>query len=195
MDCDMCATSIITRRRGAWWLDGREAIQRREGHLRPSASGGPTGSAAARLSGGRLAPQGRFIPRGRVQWGDVSTMGSGEAAEKLSLEEDSCTSTKEDCRVRHIAKCHHAARGGPTLQDPGLMGLWAGPWRWDWRLEEEDSGGGAGPRPPPRRRRRLRAGVGYRQTCARGGRRRRRRRWGWRPSPCGMGRLGRWLAG
>ena len=63
MDCGMCATSIITRRRGAWWLDGREAIQRREGHLRPSASGGPTGSAAARLSGGRLAPQGRFTPQ------------------------------------------------------------------------------------------------------------------------------------
>ena len=44
-------------------MDGREAIQRREGHLRPSASGGPTGSASARLSGGRLAPQGCFTPK------------------------------------------------------------------------------------------------------------------------------------
>jgi hypothetical protein len=53
---------FTTRSRAAWCqcLDGQD--WRREGHLRPSASGGPIGSAAARPSGGRLAPQGCFPP-------------------------------------------------------------------------------------------------------------------------------------
>ncbi len=65
-----------------------------EGHQRHGSSGGPTGSASARPSGGRLALLGCFTPLRQSPGGEVSAMGSSEAAEKLSLEEDPRTSTE-----------------------------------------------------------------------------------------------------
>ena len=55
-------TSIITRQPTSVRLDEQEVGQRREGHLRPSASGGPTGSAAAGPSGVGWRPKVVLLP-------------------------------------------------------------------------------------------------------------------------------------
>ena len=54
-------------------------------------------------------------------------MGCGEAVEKLSPEEDSCTSIKEDCRVlayRHVPPC---GKGSTNPAGSGAPGLRTGP--------------------------------------------------------------------
>ena len=92
-------------------------------------------------------------------------MGRGEAAEKLSPEEDPRTSTKRGLPCAGISPRTTMRQG--VDQPCGIRGSW-------------------GIYNPPKRRRH-RSGMGYLQLCAGIGRRRRRRRR--RPSPAGRVRV------
>ena len=123
-------------------------------------------------------------------------MGCGEAAGKLSLEEDLRTSTKGGLSRAGISS--HATMRQGVNQACGIRGSWgcgpalpsvvtrarrrqpgAGPeGSGGWRTRTRQ--GGWSTAAPPRRRRRC-TGMGYLQPCAGSGRRGRRR--GRRPSP------------
>ncbi len=114
-----------------------------EGHLRPSASGGPTSSVTSgvgwRTQGFsllwmRLWPLGGFSPR-------VRTVRLRGGVAQLSPEEDSRTSAEGGLPGRQLAMvcCSHCE---PRSPGGGGEGRGAGPW------------------PPPRRRRRRHVGAG-----------------------------------
>ena len=146
--------------RGCWCLEGwglTSIAQRREGHLRPSASGGPTGSASAGPSGGRLAPQGCFTPLRQCPVRRCFGHGARRGCREALAGGGGFPHLHQRRIVAswHIVTCHHAARGQPTLRGPGLLGC--GPAlplsvvtrarhsqlrRVERDLEEEDPGGG-----------------------------------------------------
>jgi len=110
------------------------------------------------------APRLFLLPCGGIQWGEVSAMGRGEAAEKLSPEEDLRTSTKG--RLSHAGISPRATMRQGVNQPCGIRGSWGcGPAlpsvvtrarrRQPRRVQRdlEDGGGGAwrgaGPLRPP----------------------------------------------
>ena len=149
-----------------------------------------------RAEWGRLAPQGCFTPLRQ----DPVGRGFGHGVRRGCREALAGGGSPHLYQRRivacwHIVTCHHAARGQPSLRDPGLMGLRTGPTLCShpcpatpaWAGSEGSGGwrtrtrqGGWSTAAPPRRRRRC-TGMGYLQPCAGSGRRGRRR--GRRPSP------------
>ena len=151
-------TYIITCSRGTWWLDRREAIQRKEGHLRHG-QGWVNRLGSCQSEWRSAGAQAIFLPGAKS-----SGSGFSYGARRSCREALTGGGSPHPCQ-RRIVACwrtatrHHAARGRWTLLDPGLMGLRTGPALLvitrkrhrarqpervggGWRMEEKDTEAG-----------------------------------------------------